>query len=66
MSSGLKWFLEQNPKLPSTSNEASNMSNIATTAIQHNSESLLFANLIESASAENLYFDGQNEPSLIR
>ena len=40
------------------------MNTILTTEIKNNSARLFFANLIDSASAGNLYFDGQNEQLL--
>ena len=58
-------YLEQQPQLPSTSTEANNMNTILTTEIQNNSASPFFANLIDSASAGNLYFDGQQNEQLL-
>ena len=58
-------YLEQQPQLPSTSNEANSMNTILATEIQNNSARLFFANLIDSASAGNLYFNGQQNEQLL-
>ena len=58
-------YLEQQPQLPSSSTEANNMTTIFTTEIQNNSARPFFANLIDSASAGNLYFDGQENEQLL-
>ena len=58
-------YLEQQPQLPSTSTEANNMNTILTKEIQKTSARPFFANLIDSLSAGNLYFDGQQNEQLL-